>query len=253
MAFVIDLVPCRTDNYAVLLHDAASDVTILVDAPEEAPIRAALDRHGWQLTHMLITHHHGDHIEALLPLKEDVAVYGPAADAARIPGLDHLLSDGDVITIAGEAIRIIDTPGHTIGHIAFHFENSGLLFAGDTLFALGCGRLFEGTPADMFGSLSRLASLPGDTAVYCGHEYTLSNARFALSVDADNADLITRVSHFEALRAAGKPTLPTTIADERATNPFLRTDSPAIAARIGLPNATAVERLARLREMKNKA
>jgi hydroxyacylglutathione hydrolase len=238
----IHLVPCLSDNYAVLFRLPGDDRAVLVDAPDAAPIRAALDRLGWALGTILVTHHHRDHVAGIPALAgADVAVIGPAAESDRIPGLTRTVAGGDRVVVAGTPVDVIATPGHTLGHVAYHLPEAGLLFSGDTLFAMGCGRLFEGTAADMWGSLGRLAALPDDTAVYCGHEYTLSNGRFALGIEPGNAELAARVAEVERLRAAGTPTVPTTLALEKRTNPFLRAADPAVAAGLGLSGAPAGE------------
>jgi hydroxyacylglutathione hydrolase len=246
---------CRSDNFGVLLHEPESGSTASIDAPEEAPILAALDETGWRLTHILTTHHHGDHVEANLALKErfGVEIIGPKAEAARIPGIDRQVDGGDRFTFAGHPVEVISTPGHTAGHISYFLPDDGLLFSADTLFALGCGRVFEGTMEQMWESLKKLRALPDSTSVYCGHEYTLSNARFALSVDPDNLALITRARDVEALRGAGRATLPTTIGIEKATNPFLRPDDKAIRARLGMEDATDADVFAELRRRKDRA
>lgn len=252
-AFELELFPCRTDNFGVLLHDPDSGETAAIDAPEEAAILAALERRGWTLTHILTTHHHGDHIEGNLALKTrfDAQIIGPAEEANRIPGIDMTVPGGGSFTFAGHAVKAIETPGHTAGHVSYHFPEDELLFAGDTLFALGCGRLFEGTPADMWASLTKLAALPDETVVYFGHEYTLSNARFALTVDPDNAALRQRADEIEALRAEGGFTAPTTIGLEKRTNPFLRADDPDIRRHLGLEEADAAEVFAEIRRRKD--
>ncbi len=199
----------------------ATGATATIDACEEGPIVAALEAAGWRLTHILVTHHHDDHIAAIPALKARYAplVIGPAADAGRIPDMAQGVREGDKVRVGSLEADVIETPGHTVGHISFHFPADRLLFAGDTLFALGCGRLLGGTPAQMWSSLSKLALLPDATSVYCGHEYTLSNARFALGVDPDNAALRQRAAEVEALRAKGAFTLPTTIGAERRPTP----------------------------------
>ncbi len=227
MALDVHQFPCLSDNYGVLIHDAETGATASIDAPDAQCVERALAETGWKLTHILITHHHNDHTDGNLPLKAKwgCRIIGNKADAARIRGIDETVEPGDTYEFAGHAARIIDTPGHTVGHIAWHFADDGLLFAGDTLFALGCGRVFEGTMEQMWGSLSRLAALPPDTQVYCGHEYTLANGRYAVHADPGNAALARRMAGIETLRAAGKPTLPTTIGIELETNPFLRAGS----------------------------
>ena len=248
----IDLFACRSDNFGVLLHDPATGATASIDAPEEKPILDALARRGWTLSHIFTTHHHNDHVEANLALKErfGVTIVGPARET--IPGIDRTVDGGDSFEFAGRRVEVIATPGHTLGHICFHLPEDKLLFAADTLFALGCGRLFEGTPAQMWDSLSRLAVLPDETTIYFGHEYTLSNARFAKTVDPDNAALINRVAEIEALRAAGVFTAPTTIGLEKATNPFLRAGDAAIRRHLGMANASDAEVFAEIRGRKDR-
>lgn len=253
MAVEIEQFTCRSDNFGVLVRDRATGVTALVDAPEEGPILAAIGRTGWRPSLLLVTHHHPDHVEANLALKDrfGLRIVGPRAEADRIPGIDETVAEGDAITLGEQTVRVVETPGHTAGHVSYHLPVAGVAFTGDTLFALGCGRLFEAPPEVMFASLAKLAALPGETAVYCGHEYTLANARFALSVDPGNARLKARADKVEALRAEGKPTLPTTIAAERATNPFLRADDPAIRQALGMEAASDAEVFAELRRRKD--
>ncbi|MDQ0510512.1 hydroxyacylglutathione hydrolase [Ancylobacter amanitiformis] len=253
MSVELRLVPCLADNYAVLLRDTVTEATAVIDAPEVAPIAAALERENWALTHILVTHHHTDHIAGVMALKErfGATVIGPKAERDTIPGLDFAVVDGDPVAVGNLVGRVMETPGHTKGHIVFLFEEDRLLFSGDTLFVMGCGRPFECDPPVLWESLLRLRALPDDIVVYCGHEYTLSNARFALSVDPDNAALAARVTEVEALRAAGKPTLPTLIGAEKATNPFLRADEPELAARIGLAGSEPGAVFTELRSLKN--
>ena len=247
-------VPCLKDNYAFLLHDGASGRTALVDAPEAAPILAALEDRGWRLSDILITHHHGDHIDAVDALRDatGATVWGAAADAARLPPLDRAVHPGEALDFAGETVEVIDVPGHTVGHIAFHFPGSRLLFTGDSLMALGCGRLFEGTPAQMWASLSAMAALPDDTLVCSGHEYTQGNARFARAVDPDNAALRDRAEAVAAARGEGRPTVPSRLGEEKATNPFLRAGSAAIRATLGMADAQDVDVFARVRKLKDE-
>lgn len=249
----LDLFLCRTDNFGVLVHDPATGATATIDAPEVAPIRAALERRGWTLTHILTTHHHGDHVEGNLALKDafGAKIIGPVNEAAKIPGIDRTVGDGDTFDFAGHRVTVYETPGHTAGHICFHFPEDKLLFAADTLFALGCGRLFEGTPAQMWASLTRLMVLPDDTTVYFGHEYTLSNARFAVTVDPKNEALAERAGEIEALRADGGFTAPTTLGLEKRTNPFLRAADPGIRAHLGMENASDAEVFAEIRRRKD--
>ncbi|MGX5722756.1 hydroxyacylglutathione hydrolase [Shinella zoogloeoides] len=248
----IELFACRSDNFGVLLHDPATGATASIDAPEEKPILEALERRGWRLSHIFTTHHHGDHVEANLALKNrfGATIIGPARET--IPGIDRKVDGGDSFDFAGRRVEVIATPGHTLGHICFHLPEEKLLFAADTLFALGCGRLFEGTLAQMWDSLSKLAALPEETTVYFGHEYTLSNARFAKTVDPDNVALAHRVEEIEALRAAGAFTAPTTIGLEKATNPFLRAGDPAIRRHLGMEGASDAEVFAEIRGRKDR-
>jgi hydroxyacylglutathione hydrolase len=253
MALIIEQFGARTDNFAVLLHDSAAGLTASIDAPEEAPIAAKLREKGWHLDHIFTTHHHIDHVEANLALKaaHGCTISGPAAEAEKIPGIDTRLREGHHFLFGQNEVRIIATPGHTLGHITYHLPGERLAFAGDTLFAAGCGRVFEGTMEMMWRSLEKLANLPDDTVVYCGHEYTEANIRFALTIEPGNTALVERAAEVMALRAAGKATLPTTIAIEKATNPFLRVDEPAIRKRLGMENATPAEVFAEIRRRKD--
>jgi len=252
--FEIHQFMCRSDNFGVLVHDPVSGLTASIDAPEEGPILDALKEKGWSLSHILTTHCHGDHVEANEALKKRFAIeiIGPAAEADRIPGIDKTVGDGDRFDFAGHPVDVISTPGHTAGHVCFHFPDDGLLFAADTLFALGCGRVFEGTPEGMWDSLKKLRRLPDPTIVYCGHEYTLSNARFAVTVDPENLSLQARASDVEALRQAGRPTLPTTIGEEKVTNPFFRPDDPGIRTHLGMEKASDAEVFAEIRGRKDR-
>lgn len=251
-ALEIELFACRSDNFGVLLHDPVTGATASIDAPEEKPILAALERRGWRLSHIFTTHHHGDHVEANLALKDrfGATIIGPARET--IPGIDRKVDGGDSFDFAGRRVEVIATPGHTLGHICFHLPEEKLLFAADTLFALGCGRVFEGTPDQMWESLSTLAALPDETTVYFGHEYTLSNARFARTVDPENAALARRADEIEALRADGAFTAPTTIGIEKATNPFLRAGDPAIRRHLGMERASDAEVFAEIRGRKDR-
>jgi hydroxyacylglutathione hydrolase len=221
------LFPCLSDNYGVLVHCPDSGATASIDAPEAAAVEKALGETGWTLTHILITHHHHDHVGGVDELKRkwNCEVIGNADEPHGLPGLTGTVTPGGTYDFAGHQARIIATPGHTLGHITWHFDDDRVAFAGDTLFTLGCGRVFEGTMEQMWSSMQKLAALPPETVVYCGHEYTLSNGRFALSVEPDNAALKARMKEIEALRGAGKPTVPTTVAQELETNPFLRAGS----------------------------
>lgn len=223
MTLEIVRVPVLSDNYAWLIHDDASGETVAVDPGEAAPVQAAARQRGWRIDQVWTTHWHPDHVGGNEALRAAGArITGPAREAAKIPTLDATVDEGDVVRIGESVAQVLHVPGHTAGHIAFHLADDQAIFTGDTLFALGCGRLFEGTPAEMFANMQRYADLPDATRVYCGHEYTQSNGRFALSVEPENAALVERMRAVDAARAAGEPTVPTTIGLERATNPFLR-------------------------------
>ena len=246
------MVPCRTDNYAFLVHNSETGETALIDAPEAAPIKAALDARGWTLSDILITHHHDDHIAGVDALRSGARVVGAKADAHRLPDLDLAVEEGDTITVCGGPTHVIDVSGHTVGHIAFHMPGPALVFTADSLMALGCGRLFEGTPAQMWDSMQKLRSLPDDTIICSGHEYTESNARFAASLDPDNPNLISRIKGIVAARAAGQPTVPSTLTEEKRTNPYLRVDIPEFKAVLGIADASDVEVFAHVRGRKDK-
>ncbi|MFV2051987.1 hydroxyacylglutathione hydrolase [Aliiroseovarius sp. YM-037] len=253
MSFTIETIPCLSDNYAFLIHNDVSGQTALVDAPEAGPIMRALQDKGWTLDLILLTHHHADHIDGVAALQDafDATVIGAAADAHRLPSLDKEVSEGDVIEFAGADIHVLDVSGHTVGHIAFHMPDANAAFTADSLMALGCGRLFEGTPAQMWSSLSKLSTLPADTLICSGHEYTQANARFALTIEPDNADLISRAAQIDADRAAGIATVPSTLVTETATNPFLRAHLPEVKSAIGMANASDVEVFAEIRKRKD--
>jgi len=253
MPLEIVTIPCLKDNYAFLAHDPATGETAVVDVPEAAPVRAALEDRGWRLTLILITHHHWDHVQGVDELRAatGAAVVGAAADAHRLPPLDRAVTAGDTLAIGAETGTVIDVSGHTMGHVAYHFPDSGVVFTADSLMALGCGRLFEGDAATMWKSLSRLAALPGDTLVCSGHEYTAANAKFALTIEPDNAALTSRAEAIETARAEGRPTVPSTLAEELATNPFLRAGQPAVKAAVGMPDATDAEVFAEIRARKD--
>ncbi|MFN0217179.1 MAG: hydroxyacylglutathione hydrolase [Hyphomicrobium sp.] len=247
-------IPCLSDNYCVLVHAPETGETAAIDAPEAAPIKAAVAARNWRLTRIFTTHHHHDHTNGNLELKGHYgcAITGPEAEAERIPGITATVTAATGASFAGQKIEILETPGHTLGHVTYYLPAEATAFTGDTLFSLGCGRMFEGDARTMYASLCRIAALPDETAIYCGHEYTVSNGRFARSIEPENEALAARWTEIEALRAAGRPTLPTTLAVEKATNPFLRTGSTAIRARLGLEGAEDWQVFARLRELKNR-
>lgn len=255
MAVDVEMFLCRSDNFGVLVRDRGTGTVMLVDAPEERAIVAAIERTGWTPSLLLVTHHHRDHVEANLALKDryGLKIVGPKAEAAKIPGIDETVAEGSTVAFGGQPVETLETPGHTAGHVSYHLPQSGVAFTADTLFALGCGRLFEGTPATMLASLKKLAALPRETVVYCGHEYTLSNARFALTIDPTNSALKERAKRIEALRAEDRPTLPTTIGEELATNPFLRWHDPTIRRNLGLQEASDEAVFAEIRKRKDIA
>ncbi|KAA9008273.1 hydroxyacylglutathione hydrolase [Histidinibacterium aquaticum] len=250
----LDLVtiPCRSDNYAFLVHDAGTGATALIDAPEAEPIQAELQSRGWTLSEILLTHHHTDHVEGLEPLRPGARVIGAGADAHRLPPLDIAVAEGDTLTVCGEHVAVLDVSGHTVGHIAFHFPSSGYAFTADSLMALGCGRVFEGTPEQMWGSLRKLRALPPETVICSGHEYTANNARFALTIEPDNPQLISRARAVDEARSRNQPTVPSTLKEELETNPFLRADEPGLKSAIGMSDASDVEVFAEVRARKDR-
>ena len=220
-------IPARQDNYIWMAHDTASGDTVVIDPADAAPVLAKADKRGWKIGQIWNTHWHGDHIGGNAEIKAATGciITGPAAEAAKIPTLDVQVREGDRVRVGAFEAQVLEVPAHTAGHIAYHLPEAGIAFVGDTLFAMGCGRLFEGTPAQMFANMQRLAALPPETIVYCAHEYTQSNGRYALHVEPDNTALVERMRDVDAMRAKGEPTVPTTIALERATNPFMRANS----------------------------
>lgn len=246
-------IPCLSDNYGYLIHDSANNLTATIDTPEVGPINQALEEKGWTLTHILNTHHHFDHAGGNLELKSrwNCIIVGSKSDAKRIPGIDIELSDGESYQFGDHVATVFDVSGHTLGHIAFYFAEEDVLFSGDALFALGCGRLFEGSPEQMWSSLSKLKALPDSTTVYCAHEYTAANAAFALSVEPDNVALRERVSEIKSLRANNLPTVPSNLGVEKATNPFLRPDSDALQKTLQMTGEPLVEVFAETRRRKD--
>ncbi|MEW6450284.1 MAG: hydroxyacylglutathione hydrolase [Pseudomonadota bacterium] len=254
MAAETHLFMCLKDNFGVLLHDPETGATAAIDAPEAAPIEAALKAKGWKLTDILVTHHHADHTDGIVELKNryKCRVVAPKAEAQKIPAVDETVKEGDKVTVGKLVANVIETPGHTSGHITYWFHADKLAFAGDTLFSIGCGRVIEGTPEMMWNSLLKLRDLPGDTRVYCGHEYTLANIKFAQTIEPDNKALQARAKQAAEQVAAGKMTVPTTIDEEKAANVFLRADVPAVAATVGLSGKTAAQVFTEVRARKNK-
>lgn len=245
--------PCLSDNYGVLLRDADAGVVASIDAPDAEAVQAALKEKGWKLTHILVTHHHWDHTQGNEAVKSatECTIIGPKGEADKVPGIDTKVGEGDTFKFGNFDVEVSETPGHTAGHIVYHIPAAKAAFVGDTLFAMGCGRVIEGSMDQMWSGVEKVAKLPKDTVLYCGHEYTVANAEFAMSVEPGNEALQKRLADVKALRAAGKPTLPTTVAEELATNPFIRVDSAEIRANVGLPNGTDAEVFAQVRTRKN--
>ncbi len=248
------LFPCLKDNFGVLIHDPASGATASIDAPEAAPVEAALKKTGWRLTDILVTHHHGDHTAGIAELKahHKCRVVAPRGEAQRIAHVDVFVGEGDKVRVGSLEARVIETPGHTAGHISYFFPADKLAFVGDTLFSIGCGRVIEGNPEMMWHSLLKLRALPDDTRFYCGHEYTNANIRFAKTIEPNNKALAARADEVAKLSAAGKPTLPETIGAEKAANPFLRADDAEVAKSVGLAGTPAWKVFAEIRERKNR-
>ena len=254
MAMQLETIPCLTDNFTFLIHDDDSGRTACVDVPDAAPVLAALDRTGWRLTDILLTHHHADHVQGVTALRAATGamVLGAAADAHRLPPLDLALIPETSFTIGREHARVIDVSGHTVGHIAFYFPDTGLVFTGDSLMAAGCGRLLEGTPAQMWASLGRLMALPPETLVASGHDYLTGNLAFAATLEPQNSALMSRIDRLAELRREGRLPMPSLLSDELATNPFLRAALPAMKARLGLDDAPDVTVFATIRAAKDK-
>ena len=245
---------CLSDNFGVLLHDPQTGATAAIDAPEAAPIEAALKKTGWRLTDILVTHHHADHTAGIGELKahHHCRVTAPRREAQRIAHVDVTVGEGDTVKVGALEGRVLDTPGHTAGHISYVFPADKLAFVGDTLFSIGCGRVIEGDALMMWNSLLTLRRLPVDTRFYCGHEYTAANIRFAKTIEPNNKALSARADEVAKLVAAGKPTIPATIGEEKAANPFLRADDPGLAKSLSLSGAPAWKIFAEIRERKNR-
>lgn len=253
MPLTLVTIPCLSDNYTYLVHDDASGDTAVFDVPEAGPILDELNRRGWTLSHIFLTHHHADHIDGVPALlaKAPATVIGGKADAHRLPPLDQEVGEGDRIALGGETVEVLEVPGHTTGHLAYHMPASGLLVTMDSLMHLGCGRLFEGTPDMMFASLQKMAALPPETVVCSGHEYAATNIRFALTIEPANPDLISRQEEIAAARAQGHPTVPTTLAQELSTNPFLRCEVAEVQAGVGMDGADPVAVFSEIRKRRD--
>ena len=243
---------CRSDNFGVLLHDSETGATAAIDAPEAPPIEAALKAAGWKLTDILVTHHHADHTEGIAALKQKYKcrVVGPAK--STIAGVDETVREGDKVTVGKLSANVIETPGHTLDHIAYWFHADQLAFVGDTLFSIGCGRVIEGNPEMMWASLKKLRDLPDDTEIYCGHEYTAANIKFARTIEPNNKALAAREAQAKQQLARQEPTIPVTIGDEKLANPFLRADLADVAAGIGMAGQPPAQVFAEIRARKNK-
>ncbi|MEK9757816.1 MAG: hydroxyacylglutathione hydrolase [Paracoccaceae bacterium] len=254
MSFELITIPCLSDNYAFLAHDEESNKTLLVDVPEAAPIQKVLDQTGWELTDVILTHHHADHVQGLDALcrSHPARIIGAAADQHRLPPLDLAVSEGDFIEIGSQRGEVFDVSGHTLGHIAVYFKSAKILFTADSLMALGCGRLFEGSPPQMWESLSKLSALDPECLVCSGHEYTAANARFALTIEPQNTELQRRAQSISDRRAQNLPTVPSTLGEELSTNPFLRPDSLDIRNNLRMQNATDAQVFAEIRSRKDK-
>ncbi|HZP79940.1 MAG TPA: hydroxyacylglutathione hydrolase [Pseudolabrys sp.] len=254
MAAEIHLFSCLQDNYGVLIHDPSTGKTAAIDAPEAGPVEAALKAKNWTLTDILVTHHHGDHTGGIAALKQkyNCRIVAPAAEKERIPAVDETVREGDSVHVGELAANVIETPGHTAGHIAYWFHRDKVAFVGDTLFSIGCGRVIEGTPEMMWNSLVKLRDLPDDTRIYCGHEYTAANIRFAKTIEPKNGALAAREAQAQQQLAKASPTIPVTIGEEKKANPFLRADLADVAAGIGMGGEPAAKVFAEIRARKNK-
>lgn len=255
MTAEIRLFPCLSDNFGYLIHDPVTKATASIDAPEAGPIIKALQREGWTLTDILVTHHHNDHVGGIAELKKkyDCRVVAPHDRGTAILLVDERVREGDTVKVGNLTARVMETPGHTLDHISYMFDSEHALFCADTLFSIGCGRVFEGTYPMMWESLLKLRALPNDTRIYCGHEYTASNVKFALGIEPNNPALKARAEEVAKQRAANQPTIPTLIRDEKEANVFLRADVPSVAAAVGLAGKSPAEVFGELRERKNKA
>ena len=255
MAAEIRLFPCLSDNFGYLIHDPATGATASIDAPEAGPIIKALEREGWKLTDILVTHHHADHVGGIAELKKKYAcrVVAPFDNGTAIHDVDVRVKEGDTVKVGNLTARVLETPGHTLDHISYMFDADRALFCADTLFSIGCGRVFEGTYPMMWESLLKLRALPNDTRIYCGHEYTVSNVKFALGIEPNNPALKARAEEVAKQRAANQPTIPTLMRDEKEANTFLRADVPSVAAALGMTGKSPADVFGEIRERKNKS
>lgn len=255
MAAEIRVFPCLADNFGYLIHDSATGATAAIDAPEAAPIIAALDAEGWKLTDILVTHHHADHVGGIAELKQkyNCRVVAPNDAQAAIENVDLRVAQGDVVKVGNLLARVLETPGHTLDHISYVFDTEKALFSADSLFSSGCGRVFEGTYPMMWESMQKLRALPDDFMLYCGHEYTASNVKFSLNLEPNNEALMDRAEEVNRLRAEGKATIPVLLGREKLYNPFLRADMPEVAAAVRMKGASAIDVFSELRERKNKS
>lgn len=246
--------PCLSDNYGYLIHDPIQDLTASIDTPDVHAIEEALNQNDWELNYIINTHHHYDHAGGNLELKKktNCKIIGPMQDKDRIPGIDQTIEHAEEFIFGSFAVKGLHTPGHTTGHMVYHFEDQNIAFVGDTIFAMGCGRLFEGTPEQMLNSLDIIMSWPGETMLYCAHEYTQSNAEFAITVDGKNEDLLKRKSEVDALREKLIPTVPTKLEIEKKTNPFLRSDDKEIRLELGMMASSRSEVFAEIRSRKDQ-
>lgn len=256
MTLEIHQFPCLSDNFGVIIRDPQSGLVASIDAPEFTAVDNALAEKGWTLTHILTTHHHPDHVDGNLALKEKYGctIIGPLKSKNQIPGIDETVSQGDTVQFGSLSASVYEAPGHTLDHIVYHFESEAVAFVADVIFAMGCGRVLEGDLEMMWSSIEKLIGIfPPETTLYCGHEYTLANAKFSITIEPDNEDLKARLKEVEALRAQGKPTLPTTMARELATNPFVRAANPAVAEALGMTGSSAAQVFAEVRTRKDNA
>lgn len=246
---------CLDDNYSFLIHDPSTETTAVIDTPDASEIINQLEQRGWQLDYILTTHHHWDHIDGHEALKQryDCQIIGGELNRDQIPGINQCVSQGDQVQVGSLAAQVIATPGHTLGHVVYYFPQLDAVFVGDTLFSMGCGRLFEGTPQQMWQSIQQLKALPSNTAIYCAHEYTLSNARFALALEPDNVALQQRVAEVEKLRVENLPTVPTYVEQELQTNPFMRVEQPGLQSQLGMLGHPADQVFAEIRQRKDRA